>query len=140
MHSAFLLVPKVNNPLHQSTHLLLDASLPCQTYCLQIQVNVRFPTVTAFGIRLNDDLAVMSSRLSGNPEGQLVPQGPAFIWNITHTGTQMYTFIVNTTGLTTGTGPNSMPDLSDVCAQGIQIADDRGKLIWQQPSTASSCV
>ena len=115
-------------------------SSPSHAPFLPVQVNVRIPTVTAFGIRLNNDLAVMSSRISGTPEGQLVPQGPAFIWTISHTGLQVFVFTVNTTGLTTGSGPNSMPDLSDICAQGIQIADDTGKLIWQQPSPASTCV
>ncbi len=105
-----------------------------------MQVNVRFSTVTAFGIRLNDDLAAMSYRISGIPAGQLSPLGPAYVWTITHTGPQMYIFQVDTTGLTSGTGQNSAPDLADICAQGIQIADDEGNLLWQQPSPASTCV
>ena len=105
-----------------------------------VQVNPRSPKVTAFGIRLNDDLAHMSSRLSSIPEGQFVPQGPAYLWQITKPGSQTYTFIVNTTGLTQGAGPNSVPDLTDLCAQGIQVADDAGNLIWQQETTGSSCV
>ncbi|KAL3162237.1 hypothetical protein ABBQ32_009936 [Trebouxia sp. C0010 RCD-2024] len=103
-------------------------------------VNVRDPAVTAFGIRLNDDLAVMTKRLSGVPEGQLVPEGPAFVWKISKLGFQVYTFVLNTTGLTEGTGPNAKPDLTDLCAQGIQIADDAGHLIWQQEQHGSSCV
>lgn len=105
-----------------------------------MQVNPTSSKVTAFGIRLKDDLAQMTSRLSGIPAGQFVPQGPAYLWKITQPGPQTYTFILNTTGLTQGTGPNSMPDLTDLCAQGIQIADDAGNLIWQQESTGSSCV
>ena len=108
-------------------------------YCYP-QVNVHLPTVTAFGIRLNDDLAAMADRISGIPAGQLSSSGPAYIWNITSTGPQQYIFQVNTTGLTSGTGPQAAPDLSDICAQGIQIADDEGNLLWQQPTTASTCV
>lgn len=107
---------------------------------LNLQVNARDPAVTAFGIRLNDDLAVMSNRISGIPAGQLVPEGPAFVWKISRTGFQIYTFVLDTTGLTDGTGPKSKPDLTDLCAQGIQIADDAGNLIWQQKGTGSSCV
>ncbi|KAL3147529.1 hypothetical protein ABBQ38_014583 [Trebouxia sp. C0009 RCD-2024] len=103
-------------------------------------VNVKDPAVTAFGIRLNDDLAVMTKRLSGVPAGQLVPEGPAFVWKISKLGFQVYTFVLNTTGLTEGTGPNAKPDLTDLCAQGIQIADDAGHLIWQQKQHGSSCV
>ena len=101
---------------------------------------MRLPTVTAFGIRLNDDLAAMADRISGIPAGQLSSLGPAYIWNITSTGPQQYIFQVNTTGLTSVTGPNAAPDLSDICAQGIQIADDEGNLLWQQPTPASTCV
>ena len=105
-----------------------------------MQANVRLPTVTAFGIRLNDALAAMSYRISGIPAGQLSPIGPAYIWNITQTGLQQYIFQVNTTGLTNGTGPDAAPDLADICAQGIQIADDQGHLLYQQPSNASTCM
>ncbi|DBB00922.1 TPA: hypothetical protein ACH3X1_000838 [Trebouxia sp. C0004] len=103
-------------------------------------VNVRLPTVTAFGIRLNGELAAMADRISGIPAGQLSPSGPAYIWNITSTGPQIYIFQVNTTGLTSGKEPNAAPDLSDICAQGVQIADDEGNLLWQQPIPASTCV
>ena len=96
--------------------------------------------MTAFGIRLNDDLALLSDRISGFPEGQLVPAGPAFLWKISKLGFQVYTFVLNTTGLTEGTGPSSKPDLTDLCAQGIQIADDAGNLLWQQERQGSSCV
>ena len=105
-----------------------------------MQVNVRLATVTAFGIRLNDDLAAMAFRISGIPAGQLSSLGPAYVWTITTTGLQQYTFTVDTTGLTNGTGPNAVPDLSDICAQGIQVADDQGNLLWQQPSPASTCM
>ena len=105
-----------------------------------MQVNPQSPRVTAFGIRLDDGLAQMTSRLSGIPAGQLVPQGPAFLWNVSKPGPQIFTFILNTTGLTQGTGPNSVPDLTDLCAQGIQVADNEGNLIWNQESVGSSCV
>lgn len=82
----------------------------------------------------------MTKRLSGVPAGQLVPEGPAFVWKISKLGFQVYTFVLNTTGLTEGTGPNAKPDLTDLCAQGIQIADDAGHLIWQQKQHGSSCV
>ena len=105
-----------------------------------MQVNVRLPKFTAFGIRLNYYLASMSDRISGIPAGQLSPVGPAYVWTITQTGLQQYVFQVNTTGLTNGTGPGTAPDLSDICAQGIQIADDQGHLLYQQPSPASTCM
>lgn len=105
-----------------------------------VQVIPRSPKVTAFGIRLKDDLAQMPSRLSGIPEGQFVPQGPAYLWEISGLNAQTFTFTLNTTGLTRGTGPNSEPDLTDLCAQGIQIADNAGNLIWQQETMGSSCV
>lgn len=105
-----------------------------------MQVIPRSQKVTAFGIRLKDDLAQVPSRLSGIPEGRFVPQGPAYLWEISGLSAQTFTFTLNTIGLTQGTGPNSLPDLTDLCAQGIQVADGAGNLIWQQETTRSSCV
>ena len=114
---------------------------------LLLQVNVRQPTVDAFGIRLNSELADVPQRISSIPAGQIIPPdigGPAWLWNITFMGARVFTFTVDTTGLTEPDGSMtarmSALRLSDICAQGIVVADDQGNPLWEQPTSMSTCV
>lgn len=108
-----------------------------------LQANVRQTNVEAFGIRLSSGLAAIPDRISATPQGQIIPPalgGPAYLWNITSMGQQLFIFSVNTSGLSASTGPGSDVRLSDICAQGIAVADNQGTPIWEQPSMNGSCV
>ena len=119
-------------------------SRPCK---FLLQVNVRQPAVNAFGIRLNAELAAVPQRISSSPAGQIIPPeigGPAWLWNITFMGARVFTFTVDTSGLVEANGAMSPRmsalRLSDICAQGIVVADDQGNPFWEQPTTTSTCV
>lgn len=106
-------------------------------------VNVIQPRVNAFGIRLNSELAAIPERISAIPQGQLIPPmlgGPAYLWNISSTGQQLFQFTVNTTGIAANNETMSRLRLSDICAQGIKVVDEQGNSLWQQPQSNGSCV